>query len=152
MFADMFFFTYQCWALRTQLLGCGGSAFKVTDGGYLRFIIQGTGLQVKNYSLRSKLFVAALVQLCTKAATINMDRREYYESGSSLDFLTGVPNIYCTVFPVQVIWYICGCETFRNGEFTNNIRFWVVNFKVSGCDRYAIKQNVLIIKYSSEIQ
>uniref|UniRef100_A0A453R335 Uncharacterized protein n=1 Tax=Aegilops tauschii subsp. strangulata TaxID=200361 RepID=A0A453R335_AEGTS len=45
MFADMFFFTYQCWALRTQLLGCGGSAFKVTDGGYLRFIIQGTGLQ-----------------------------------------------------------------------------------------------------------
>ena len=109
MFADMFFFTYQCWALMTQLLCCGGSAycFKVMNGGYLRFIIQGTGLQVKNY----------------------------YEPGSSLDFLTGVPNIYCTVFPVQVIWYIsCGCETFRNGEFTNNIRFWVVNFKVSGCD------------------
>ncbi|EMS65486.1 PHD finger protein rhinoceros [Triticum urartu] len=30
----------------------------------------------------------------------------------------------------KVIWYISfGCETFRNGEFRNNIRFWVVNFK-----------------------
>lgn len=110
MFADMFFFTYQCWASMTQLLCCGGWAycFKVTDGGYLRFIVHGTGLQVKNF----------------------------YEPGlTSLDFLTGVPNIYCTVFPVQVIWYIsCGCETFRNGEFTNNIRFWVIDFKVSGCD------------------